>query len=785
MSKFAYFSAPNKKMNIPKQSMLNFLKSFQPVECKFSPFEDNIFYDSAPKTDFGSPECKSIIPPEALKKSSDYDSIFKLGELTKERYSYIKENLSLVYGDASLVNNDIKIYHYTEKKIINDFLAIPLLHRMFDEDYFNFEWDMHVGQNFTEHKNSCYRDHFIHQIRDMYSMLVLLGRYGFYEAAKVSMLDLNNGKISKFFNQKLTEYNFKKDGLYVIAKEIYKNVEANTKNVLEKLPILHNLKQKRIVELRVDSEEAYIKNVFCKYVVYATAMLSSLFHDMGYPICHFLSVRQRVSNYNPTMHMFTHNDIGSFDIISSKLSGSLLFTIVSIKEIQKAMMANEKGNYDHGAYSAIAFLMQFYDNGLIFTLPPEKQCAIELAAVAIYNHTRKYYVQNEDIATNYFQPVFHQNPISFMLRLCDDLQEWDRRYFEISTVSDIPFCKKCLLPSIPVSKRGEKEYICRCENNKNYINSSRRVYFRNRKLYLVSTSDFMTSEIIQTNEGKNTLYFSIHYDLYKLLNITRINCTYAEYRAEDLNDIKMLMKNQNFNILSSNALDFEYIYLNYFMSNNPIAIKIKILEKYLIVKFLGVNTDIYISPENLLNQIQKVSAQKICDDLNIERTSVLCRIICNPDNYLFGFYTELLRICVLARCGDKSYENLLNDFYKEYIENSETTIMYRQTINGLVDDCVNLYKKEKVLDENGKIDDVFIQSDDYYNQYSVKDIKKELIRNCVKTYCRADNDFNSYTKFNSKGKYLSNEYIGYYADLYFFEEMNRVVENYYTKVYIT
>lgn len=725
MSKFAYFSAQNQKKNNLKQSMLNYLKNFQPIECKFSPFEDNIFYDSAPKTDFGSPECKCILPPEALKKSYDYDSIFKLGELTKERYSYIKENLSLVYGDATLVNNDIKIYHYTEKKIINDFLAIPQLHHMFDEDYFNFEWDMHVGQNFIEHKNSCYRDHFIHQIRDMYSILVLLGRYGFYEAAKVCMLDLNNGKISKFFNQKLSEYKIKKESSYVIAQEIHEKVKGNTKSVLNFLSAAP-YKQKLIVERRVDSEDAYIKNVFCKYVVYATSMLSALFHDMGYPICHFLSVRQRVSNYNPTMHMFTHNDTGSFDIISSKLSGSLLFTIVSTKEIQKTLSANKKGKYDHGAYSAIAFLMQFYDNGLIFSLPPEKQCAIELAAVAIYNHTRKYNVQNEDISTNYYQPVFHQNPISFMLRLCDDLQEWDRRYFEISTESDIPFCKKCLLPSIPVSNSGEKEYMCRCINTENYINSSRRVYFRNRKLYLVSTSDFMTSEILQTNEGKNALHFRIHYDLYKLLNITRINCTYAEYRAKDLNDIKMLMKNQNFNILSSNALDFEYIYLNYFMSNNPIAIKIKILEKYLIVKYSGGNTDIFISPENLLNQIKTASAKNICQNLSIERTSVLDRIICSTDNYLFGFYTELLHICVLARCGDECYENLLNSFYEKYIENSQTTFMYRQTIKGLIDDCVNLYKKEMVLDENGKIDGEFIQSDDYYNQYSVNDKKRNL-----------------------------------------------------------
>ena len=95
-----------------------------------------------------------------------------------------------------------------------------------------------------------------------------------------------------------------------------------------------------------------------KYVIYASSILSALFHDMGYPICHFLEVRNRTSEYNPTLYMYTRNATESFDHIASLLGSSLLFTIVSRDEIKKSMNPNKKGKYDHGAYSAIAFLLQ-------------------------------------------------------------------------------------------------------------------------------------------------------------------------------------------------------------------------------------------------------------------------------------------------------------------------------------------------------------------------------------------------------------------------------------------
>ena len=296
--------------------------------------------------------------------------------------------------------------------------------------------------------------------------------------------------------------------------------------------------------------------------------MAALFHDMGYPICHFLNVRNRISEYNPTLYMFTHNDIESFDHIASLLGSSLLFTIVSPAEIKKAMQFDGK-KYNHGAYSAIAFLMQFYNSGIIFSLPEEKQCAIEIAAVAIYNHTVSFRITNNKSTENFYQPVFQQNPIAFLLRLCDDLQEWGRRYFEFSHQSDIPFCSKCFTPSVfhHDDENGMVKYSCLCsmkKRSKNSFNSFRNYQFLNRKLYLVTTSDYMYSDYVDVvmsesdSKMKTALRFKINYDYFKgadannmLLpgyssgNVTR--CSYAQngmlYKVETQKGSYEFLKN--------------------------------------------------------------------------------------------------------------------------------------------------------------------------------------------------------------------------------------------------
>lgn len=71
---------------------------------------------------------------------------------------------------------------------------------------------------------------------------------------------------------------------------------------------------------------------------------------------------------------------------------------------------------------------------LYFTESLEKM-VIELSALVIYNHTLRY-----------DKVKFRENPLSYVFRLCDDMKEWDRLYFNVNKKSNFLICSKCRLP---------------------------------------------------------------------------------------------------------------------------------------------------------------------------------------------------------------------------------------------------------------------------------------------------------------------------------------------------
>lgn len=734
MSKtYKFFSYPdcfdNNENGKLHKSMLYFLKEFDPIEKKYILMENQ------------------ELDPATLCKIHEREHLHQTENLTKHEYSSIEENLRLVYSDSNLVHNDVLAYHYTKDKIILKYLAIPELSKMFDEDYFNFEWDMHIGQNFNEHRNDYARDHFLHQIRDMYMILIFLDEFHFFEATYEIMKNEHNGKISEFTSTKLKQFLSSTENdvfLNDIAKTVKGNIKAGT----------------------------YAEKYFMTYVIYASSMLAGLFHDMGYPICHFLEIRHRISEYNPTMHMFTHNAIDSFDQLAAKLSGSLLFTIVSSKEIKQRLQMNKKGKYNHGVYSAIAFLLQFYNKGLIYSLSEEKQCAIELAAVAIYNHTAKYNCVNYKKTNNYYQPIFKQNPISFLLRLCDDLQEWDRRYFEISSDSDLSICQKCCTPTLLHIENHDcsfseqhKEYKCYCGTT-----SFRYDSFIRRKIYVVTVADGLYVELDDLNN--RTLNIKIDYDLYKLLKMARVNNTYAKYRLNELNELKKLLRNQDFNSQSADKINFKNIYLSYFMTTNPITIKIKLLERY----FLTISDNQALFEEN----IQNANIDDIFSNIQLDKDTALYEYL---KNGVFKFYIKLLKLSVECRkqsfggnfmysikegSTDSKFNRKIYCFLNSTISESSDSF-YAETIKILVKDCLEQYSKE--TPPFSKLDEQFIQSQKYYEQYYQSNGLQSLVNNCVSQYCDKENSFNQYYIHNNTDR----KYVGYYGDLYFFDKINKYI----------
>lgn len=119
------------------------------------------------------------------------------------------------------------------------------------------------------------------------------------------------------------------------------------------------------------------------------------------------------------------------------LSDSLLYKITSAQEITKRVNTG-----DHGAISACILLMKFYMDGKIYSLSPAQKMVVELSAIAVYEHTLKYEILNNHNPERE-QNIFEENPFSFLFRVCDDLQEWDRVYFDITKQSNFLVCNKC------------------------------------------------------------------------------------------------------------------------------------------------------------------------------------------------------------------------------------------------------------------------------------------------------------------------------------------------------
>lgn len=744
----------DKEISVKFHTMLDFLQEFDYIEEKYA-----VMVDSANLVSLGLDQFKTDckLPLEAKAKIALYESTQEFGELNKQEYSYISENLSLVYGDINMVKNDITTYHLVEKRFIHSYLSIPQLDKMFDEDYFDFEWDMHVGQNFSEHRNDYNRDHFTHQIRNMYMMLVLLKEFDFYEATYKILKDEASGKISEYTAKKLKQYLYKQDN--------------------SEFGLFRNILTREGVEPTSDSVNAYATDYFMKYVIYASAILSALFHDMGYPICHFLEQRHRVSEYNPTMYMFTHNAFDSFDEIEALLQDSLLFKIVSTRELKRAMQINEKkGKYNHGVYSAIAFLLQFYNNGTIHSLSLEKQCAIELAAVAIYNHTVKYKVSDETKNTNYFQPVFRQNPVSFLLRLCDDLQEWDRRYFEISRSPDLSVCSGCfgvLIPDSPYNDSRFKRtgYNCFCDGEKTFRNES----FSKRRLYVVNTA-----KSLDVNYDNSVLSFTIDYDLYSLLKMSRVNNTSAKFRLNELNEIKRMISHQDFQYQSRGKLKFKYMYLDYFMTANPILIKVKILEEFI---FSVLFDDVKESDK--LIALEKVSLQQVFENgfcsvfenkskMNafMKRKTGLYAFL---KDGVFDFYKKILYRSIQTRGQGKSFSEINNEvnLWIDSVLPKELMESYVDIVKLLIRDCVYQYNKERGARE---IQD-FITRKEYYEQYSPEKSIEKRLYNCVAVFCDHNKHFNKCNAFVETDDRGKRYYIGYYQDLFFFDQLNKEIRN--------
>lgn len=526
---------PDRKMN--QEEMITYYQQFDPIEKKYGRYFDlhtNDKYD------------------ELYDRYYQYENNRLLSDLTKKEFGDIYANLKLVYAEEKVTEEIIEIYDLIYDRVINQYLNIDGMERLFSENYINFEWEMHLGIDYAGHSMKFYRDHFIHQVRDAYSMDMLL-EHGYAEKIMDILGNEGSSKISRY-----------------VCKHVNLQLERKEEILTA-------------VTLNPDVEWENRRKFYLENIIYMSSYMCALFHDIGYPEVANMQSGRNILAYIANVYNFGSGHI-DFDRIITVLQNSLLFRVVSPKEI-RGRIEDEK--IDHGVVSALMFLLHFYENGAIYGLEPYKKCAIEIAGLAIYNHTNSYaYMLEEDDSKKalYTRCVFVLNPISYLLRICDDLQEWDRIYFEISSNANIIFCNKCKTPLVRRKwKVNDKDkdydvyYLCNCNQKKDDKNSMeqsgvfgpvfRRGIFPYRRLYNVTVCTDM-----KFIKKKNRHIFELNYDLERLLNVAYINPSYAKYRIKELNQLKKMFVQQDIE---------EMTYIKYFMSANILFIKAYIVGAYL------------------------------------------------------------------------------------------------------------------------------------------------------------------------------------------------------------
>ncbi len=517
------------EQKINQEEMLKYYHGFDPIEKKY-----RIYFSKLKK------EKKEKAHSSFYQKFYNYECCRQLSELTKKEFGDIYANLKLIYADERLTEEIIEIYDLVYDKVINQYLNIDGMERLFSEKYINFEWEMHLGIDYAGHSMNFYRDHFIHQVRDAYSMDILL-QHGYDKKIKCILGDEGSSKIARY-----------------VCKHIMQQMECND-NVKDFLG-------------EKERKDFYLENI-----IYMSSYMSALFHDIGYPEVANMQSGRSILAYIANVYNFGSGYI-DFDKIFTVLQNSLLFRVVSPSEVRKRI---EEEKIDHGAVSALMFLLHFYENGAIYGLEPYKKCAVEIAGLAIYNHTNTYsdiFEKDDAKKALYQRSVFLLNPISYLLRICDDLQEWDRIYFEISGNANIILCNKCHTPIVRREwlERNDVYYLCNCNNKENKMKESgvfetafRRRSFPYRRLYNVTVCREL---VLASDETGNRCFFRLCYDLERLLYVAYINPSYAKYRIKELNQLKKMFVRQDIK---------EMTYIEYFMSANILLIKAQIVREYI------------------------------------------------------------------------------------------------------------------------------------------------------------------------------------------------------------
>lgn len=507
------------KIDFTSDKLWEFLEDFRPLCMKYFGRND-------------IPDQYREYKDELIKITQRRTDINILQKKTEaEELVHVYKIAEKVYASEEEARKDSDIYKEVMEKFVGEFVGIEGIEDLFDPQFFVFEWMMHLEYKPESNSYSYYRDHFIHQVRNMFEMIKILA-------------DDSTGILDKCINE---------------IESVDSQLSLLIKNVVEERYTEFN---KEIMGIVPEENKTVLKRRLYRYILLASSVVTALVHDIGYPVAYISKNLGRMENFLP-VSLYFFDKKNSATQMHMLLQSSWLYKLVDNKTI-----ADRINDRDHGAISAIILLAKFYMDGRIYLLPKETRLIIELSAIAIYEHTLKYkeYIAEKekfDLLNN----LFETNPFSFLFRLCDDIEEWDRVYFDITKQSNFLICDKCktvIGRMRYADTQNKRRYACCCGYKG--VNEN---LFKYTRLAYVNASKKVSFEYI---ESDRCYLIDIDYDLSALLQAAAYNVTFAVKRAEALQEIKKMMFDQK---------GLYPFYIQSFISNNPIAIKVEIVRRYM------------------------------------------------------------------------------------------------------------------------------------------------------------------------------------------------------------
>lgn len=432
---------------------------------------------------------------------------WKLGN-HEEEYGLTENNVDMLLGSRRLLysqedaENQLCLLE-TLEKFVHEYIGIPGMDELLINNYAAIENGIFLEHDENGNPKNI-REHAKHQIKNAYLGSVLLLQCDYLEDV-AKTIDREQSPITQYLKREAKRSIYERSG---------RQIEATDDEIIAKL----------------------------KEFSYKIFMMASLLHDIGYPLEYYLRLAGQMTNYPPYLKILSATAKADFAELKSYLTESKLFRMIDNRKIEKKYSKN-----DHGVLSAVSLLMHFYHNGKIYSLSKDQQCLVEMAAIAIYKHTDRF-----DENT---RMVYLTDPVSYMVRLCDDMQEWERFKILINRKHNYLQCDACRKLMV------ENDGIYSCPDcEKKYRKLTK---IDNQKINYVYLCDKL---VIERNEQRTKINFS--FNLLKQLEIILDDYVAVKKCEKNVRDVINMLKDQSLQ---------PSIEIDYFVSNNPVMIVNRII----------------------------------------------------------------------------------------------------------------------------------------------------------------------------------------------------------------